>query len=496
MQPTASADQNESPPSGTADEPPPRGPLTNWAWTTFVVLFAMNLLDYIDRWVLSAVLPSIQKEFTLSNESAGTFNLWFLLCYSLVSPFMGWAGDRTKRTRLLFVGVGLWSLATVGTGLARSSTEIFIARALLGVGEATYGVIAPTMLMDLFARRSRSRVLSLFYLAMPIGGAIGMALGGYIAAHHGWRLAFFIAGAPGLIAAFSALLLPEPIRGASEGLDAEQLKAHARKGHSRQEYLDLLVNSSYTYSVFGMTAYTFAIGGFAYWMPTFLSVTRQIPHDRATATLGVVTALAAIVGMSLGGILSDALARTRPRWLFILPGLAMLGSIPFVIMGLLGRSETVIFSGIFLAEMLMFINTGPCNAIIANVVSPNLRATAYAVAIFTVHILGDVWSPKLMGWVADTFGDADTMSTAFGQLFTAIGAVPTETPGRAPENLTAGMLVVVPALLVSGTVLLAGARHLPREMARMSARLRASLAAPPPPGSGPGDQLSSPGGLG
>jgi MFS family permease len=158
----------------------------------------------------------------------------------------------------------------------------------------------------------------------------------------------------------------------------------------------------------------------------------------------------------------------------------MLASIPFILIGLYSTSLPWIYGGIFMAETLMFINTGPCNAIIANVIAPNMRAAAYAAAVFAIHFLGDIWSPTLMGWVADTFGQKDAMMTVFGQALAAIGAVPTERPGSNPENLLAGMLVVVPAVAISGIVLLVGARHLPREMALMLARLKATPADPAP----------------
>jgi MFS transporter, Spinster family, sphingosine-1-phosphate transporter len=444
-----------------------------FALVTFLVLFAMNLLDYTDRWVLSAVLPQVRDDLALSNEQAGWLSAWFLISYTAISPFMGYAGDRMKRTWLLAIGVGVWSLATLGSGLAHSYDQLRIARAFLGIGEATYGVIAPTILMDLFSREKRSRVMSWFYLAMPLGGAIGMGLGGFIGKHYGWHAAFFVVGAPGLLAAFLALLLPEPIRGLSEGVDPDKLKAHEKAGASVEDYIDLMVNSSYTYSVLGMAFYTFAIGGLAYWLPTFLTVTKGIEQVRATTLLGLTTLFAAVIGMSAGGVLADRLAKTNPRALFVVPGSALVASIPFILVAIYARSEPWIYAGIFCAEALMFINTGPCNAVIANVVMPNMRSAAYAVAIFAIHLLGDIWSPTLMGWVADTFGQRDAMMTVFGRLLTAIGALPTARAGRDAENLTAGMLVVVPAVLLAGVVLLAGARHLPREMALMLAKLKA-----------------------
>jgi MFS family permease len=449
------------------------GPVPRWALTMFVVLFLMNLLDYIDRWVLAAVLPQVQADLKLNNTRAGWLTTLFLISYSLISPVMGFAGDRMRRTWLLGLGVGLWSLATVGTGLAQTYGQLQWARAFLGIGEATYGVIAPAMLMDVFSRDVRARVLSAFYLAMPIGGALGMLLGAWIAKHYNWHIAFFAVGAPGLLVALTAFLLPEPVRGASEGVDPKRLEEHARAGASREDYLELLVNSSYNYSVFGMTFYTFAIGGLASWFPTFLIVTKGIEPVEATRLLGLTTVGAAVLGTSLGGWMADHLARWSPRALFLVPGVALIAAAPFTLLAIYGQSKTTIYAGIFLSEALMFINTGPCNAVIANVVMPNMRAAAYAIATFVVHVLGDIWSPTLMGWVADFFGHEDAMASSFGRLLAALGALPTVREGGDAENLIAGMLVVIPAIVLAGVVLLVGARHLPREMALMLARLKA-----------------------
>jgi hypothetical protein len=159
--------------------------------------------------------------------------------------------------------------------------------------------------------------------------------------------------------------------------------------------------------------------------------------------------------------------------LFIVPGLAMLASIPFVILALLSKNQAVMYASIFMAEALMFVNTGPCMAIVANVVQPNLRAAAFAISYAAAHFLGDIWSPLLIGKAADLFGQPDTMSSSIGQVLKSLGAVPTQLPGQAPQNLVAGLLLVVPALLLSGIVFLAGVRHLPREMALMKAKLKA-----------------------
>ncbi len=445
------------------------GNAARWARLTFVVLFLMNMLDYVDRWALSGVAEEIKKEMKISDALVGSLNMYFLISYSIISPFMGWAGDRFRRTWLLAAGVGVWSLATVGTGLARDFNHLRLARAFLGIGEATYGVLAPTILMDLFPRERRARVLSAFYLAMPIGYALGVILGGRIAVATGnWRLAFFIVGAPGFLAAIAALFLPEPIRGTSEGVDPEKLKAKEKAGASAADYRDLAVNSSYTYVVFGLSAYTFAFGGMAYWLPSYLQRVHGWTKAEAVDRLGITGLLAAIVGMAGGGWIADKLAKTNPKALFTVSGTSMLLAVPCILLGLYSKQWYLVILWLFLAQAFLFANTGPSNAVIANVIAPNMRATAYAISTFAIHFLGDVWSPMLMGYVSDLCGKPDTMASPIGTFLRSVGATPVD-----GTNLAAGMLIVVPAVALGGVVLLAGARHLPREMALMLARLKA-----------------------
>jgi MFS family permease len=468
-------------PSATAWIPP------RWAWGAFAVLFLAHLLDSFDRWLLPVVLRDVSHELSLSDVQGGWLATLLLLSYALWSPIVGYFGDRLGRPRLLAVGIALWSLACVGTGLAQSYNQLQLVRVLVGIGGSTFGVVALTLLMDLFPRGVRARVLSLYYLAMPLGAAMGLGLGAAVARAATWHTAFLMVGAPGLALALIALGLPDPLRGTSEGVEPQRLQLHERIGPSRSDYIDLMVNSSYTYSVFGLSLSMFAIGGLVFWLPTFLLVAHGLPAARVSSWLGVTVPAAMVLGMVIGGWLADRYVRIAPRALFLVPGMAMLGSIPFLVLAIYGRSEAVIFFGVFTSIALMFTNAGPCYAIIANVVMPNMRAVACAVAIAATHLLGDIWSPTLMAWVAETFGQADSMATPFGQALAAIGALPRAQAGDDPENLVAALLTAVPALLIAGVVLLAGAWHLPREMALMLAKLRAAPAragtlrpAPPP----------------
>jgi MFS transporter, Spinster family, sphingosine-1-phosphate transporter len=434
----------------------------------------MHVLVSIDRWVLAIVLPQLSDGLKLSEVQAGWLSTVLLLAFAISSPVVGYVADRIYRPRLLAIGFAIWSLATVATGLAQSYLQLQAARAVVGVGGATFGVVALTMLMDLFPRTTRGRVLASFFMAMPVGAALGLCLGAACAMMVGWPSAFLIAGAPGLVLALVALLLPDPARGTSEGIDIHRLRVHEQVGPSREDYIDLMVNSSYTYSVFGLVFSSFAVAGLAYWTPTFLVVTKGLTKDTIDFPLGLTLLGAAFLGTGTGGWLSDRFVIVKPRAMFIVPGLAMLGLITFVLALIYGRGFSWSLGAIFLAMFLMVLNIGPCYSIIANVVMPNMRGVACGVTLAAVHLLGDLWSPTLMGWVIDTFGQPDSMATGFGQALAAVGAVPVVQPGRDPENLTAGMLVVVPALVISGIVLLSGSRHLPREMALMLAKLKAA----------------------
>jgi MFS family permease len=453
-----------------------------WAYSAFAILFVMHLLDYIDRWALAGVLKNIQEELKIDDEPAGSLNFYFLLTYSLIGPVMGQLGDRFKRTRLLSLGIGIWSLATIGTGLVQNFGQLSLARCVLGVGEATYGILAPTILMDLFKREQRARVLSCYYLAMPLGYAIGVAVSGAIALHSprwfagtflepwaGWRLAFFLVGIPGFIAAIAVLFLKEPVRGLAEGVDLERLSQHERAGATLADYRDLLVNSSYTYTIFGLAAFTFAFGGLAFWLPKYLVTVKGIPQDQANLALGLTSLAAAIVGMAGGGFLCDRLSRRIPAAPFWVSGCSMLLAVPCVLLGLASKSQPMTLLWLFLAQALMFANTGPANSVIASVILPSMRATAYSICNLTIHLLGDLWSPWLMGMVSDLAGKPSFQETPVGKALLAVGAAPVD-----GKNLSAGMLIVVPAILLGGLVLLAGVRHLPREMALMLARLRAA----------------------
>ena len=369
-----------------------------------VVLTGINLLNYLDRYVIAALGESLRHSpLRISDTQFGLLTSVFILVYLVTAPAFGTLGDRGSRTRLIALGVFLWSCATALGGLAWSVVMLFVARALVGVGEAAYGTISPSLLADYYPRRYRGRVFAIFFAAIPLGSALGYVLGGQMDVHFGWRSAFFVAGAPGLVLAAVALRLEEPRRGAQDP-DAP-LAAPAAVGRGRASaraaYAALVRNRPYVLTVLGYAAYTFALGGMAVFMPKFLMRVRALPEATATLWFGVILAGTGFLGTALGGWIGDALlGRTKQAYLWV-SGIATLAAAPVALLALSSPRPTVYWSGIVAAEVLLFSSTGPINSAIVNVVAPQIRATAVAVSIFAIHVLGDVPSPAVLGAISD-----------------------------------------------------------------------------------------------
>lgn len=364
------------------------------------ILTFINLFNYLDRFVLAAVLESIRKsELHLTDSQLGWLASGFIIVYMAVSPVFGTLGDRWKRPPLIAFGVGIWSLATALAGFARGFWTLFTARSAVGVGEAAYGTIAPALLADHFPLHKRGRVFSIFFAAIPLGSAAGYIVGGAVNAHFGWRAAFWIAGAPGLILTLLVLAVKEVPRGLH---DEGGAVAHApARPTALGAYGDLLHNTQYLLAVLGYAAYTFALGGLAYWMPAFMERVRGMSPTDATVYFGAVVCITGFVGTFAGGWIADWLLRwTKQSYLWVC-GVSTLLAAPLTFIALNHPQKMIWFPCLVAAEILIFASTGPVNSAIVNLVAPTERATAVALSIFLMHLLGDVPSPPLIGIVSD-----------------------------------------------------------------------------------------------
>lgn len=363
-----------------------------------VVLTVINLLNYLDRYVPAALSESLRTStLRISDTQFGLLTSGFIVVYMLTAPAFGVLGDTRSRTRLIALGVFIWSLATALGGLAWSFASLLVARAAVGIGEAAYGTIAPGLISDYYPRSKRGRVFAVFFAAIPIGSALGYIVSGQIDVHFGWRNAFFVAGIPGMLLAGLALRLYDPPRGVN---DPKPAPGAIRSG-ARAAYAALVRNRPYLLTVLGYAAYTFALGGMAAFMPKFLIRVRGIPEGAATTWFGVILVGTGFVGTSVGGWVGDYLLRfTKQSYLWV-SGLATLVAAPFALVALTSPQPSAYWGAIIAAELLLFVSTGPINSAIVNLVAPDMRATAVAVSIFSIHALGDVPSPALLGVLSD-----------------------------------------------------------------------------------------------
>jgi MFS transporter, Spinster family, sphingosine-1-phosphate transporter len=360
------------------------------------VLTFINLFNYLDRWVMSSVIEPIKAELHVTDAELGLIGTGFIVVYFLTSPIFGTLGDRKKRPPLIALGVAVWSIATTLGGFARGFSSLLLTRSCVGIGEAAYGTIAPALLSDHFPLERRGRIFSIFFAAIPIGSAAGYIVGGLAGAAFGWRAAFWIAGIPGLVLAALVLIVKDAPRGQND--DAPVHAAHAG---SLAAYGDLLRNRPYLLAVLGYAAYTFALGGLAFWMPAFLSRVRGMPQKEATVTFGIIAVATGFAGTFSGGWLGDYfLKKSKQSYLWV-SGVATLLAAPATYVALTSPNRGTYLPAIVVAEVLIFMSTGPINSAIVNAVAPAERATAVGLSIFIMHLVGDVPSPPLIGWLSD-----------------------------------------------------------------------------------------------
>jgi MFS family permease len=427
------------------------------ARSALVLLLLINLFNYIDRQVLAAVVPNIREfffgpsaapgavgssvqavmngfehafGFKPENALIGTLSMAFMLVYIVAAPIFGHLSERISRWFLVGVGVVLWSFASGASGLATSFGVLLLTRCFVGIGEAAYGPVAPTVLSDYYPVKVRGRVLSLLYVAVPVGSALGFVLGEQMAQSRlGWPWAFYAVVPPGIALGVWAFLMREPGRGAADRAVVSQTRRIRV-----QDYVVLTRIPTYLLNTVAMTAMTFSIGGIGFWMPDYLKTYRGVTGPVSTV-FGIILVVAGLSGTMLGGMAGDRLRGRFPGSYLLVSGSAMIIGFPFFL-GILYAPFPFAWLFVFLACFCLFFNTGPSNAALANITPPAIRATAFALNILIIHAFGDVASPLLIGIISDRY------------------------------QMNAAFLLVSMMFLVSGAFWLWGARYLQRDTER------------------------------
>ena len=395
-----------------------QGGATRGAITALVLLTAMNFVNYLDRYILPAVQEQVKGEFHLSDDQIGSLTLWFFVAYVLSSPVTGWLGDRFKRKPMIVVAALAIAAMNFFTASVHDYVSLNLRHAALGVGEASFGIFAPALLADFFAESRRNAALTVFNVAIPVGAALGYLAGGNIAVHHGWRLAFIASAVPGAIIALLILFfMREPERAGS-----------AASGHKIESGTvgSLLRNKAYLCAILGYAAVTFSLGGISWWMPSFLHRMDGRDIGAAGTIMGTITVVCGLGGTLVGGTLAQWWSHKTGKALYLVPALSALLATPPAVACFFGQKAWTL-PALGVAVFLIFLGTGPVNAATLNAVPANLRATAMAGQLFAIHVLGDAFSPKIIGAISDRsdlrYGLASTLVTlVIAGIIFAVGA--------------------------------------------------------------------------
>jgi MFS family permease len=362
------------------------------ALATLILLLGLNLLNYIDRYILSGEVLPIQHEFHATDQQMGALSTAFFFVYMFAAPLTGWLGDRFRRKPLIIAGATLWSLATLAAFWIHSYQTFFVRQALVGIGEATFGIFGPAVLSDLYPERDRNRILSIFYVAIPVGAALGWIAGGQMGSHWGWRTPFLVCALPGfIVAALYGLMGSEPERGATD---------HIAPTPNRTTVRGVLTNRAFLTATFGLAMLTFAMGGISFWMPEFLRRAGGLSMGKSSLVVGGITVIDGIAGTLIGGAIAQRWLKTNHRALYLLSAWSVALTIPCGILLFFGPRYLAI-PALFAAEFFLFLNTGPLNTAIVNSVNGPVRATAISINLFCIHAFGDTFSPQIIGAISD-----------------------------------------------------------------------------------------------
>ena len=446
------------------------------AKAALTLLLAINLFNYIDRYILSATIAGIESDL-LRNHSPdnkkallGILATCFMASFMIFAPIFGIFCTKIKRWHLIGYGVIFWSLASGLSGLSGTVAKLnegsttsglpvgiimafvgsyaFLAltRCMVGVGEAAYGPIAPTILSDLYPEKSRGMIMSIFYGAIPVGSALGYAFGGIA----GWPNAFYWVIPPGILLGVLCFLMPEPEIGAQESSPLPPKKIQIK------DALILLKTPSIIFNILGMTANTFAIGGIAYWFPYYVSIFRQNGTEQeAGIIMGLLIVISGLLATLCGGFAADYFSRYHKGAYFLVSGIGMIIGFP-LFLAVLYVPFPFAWVLIFISCFCTFLNTGPTNAILLNVSPPLLRPMAFAITIFIIHALGDAISPWIIGGIADNFSFERTIAIDGQDVIEKVG------------NLNAGFVAVSVMYFLAGVFWLLGAKHLETDTQKAS----------------------------
>lgn len=378
------------------------------SWYAILLFTSLNLLNYFDRYLVQALLPLISHEFALTYEQSGRLASAFVLGYFFTAPVFGILGDKFKRPLLMVIGVALWSGVTFGSGFVTSYAMFLLLRVLVGVGEASFGTIAPGYIKDKIQDPIRlNRVFAIFYAAIPIGSALAYYVSGKIASTHGWHALFLIGGIPGLILCLFLFLCKE-VRSETVVLPPW-----------RELTSSLLSNEILRLAIIGYAFNSFGLNAIAAFVTKY-GVESGFAYDVVSRDFGFILVITGFVGTLGGGWLVELFAknaRSKVSAMLYFVGFFGVLAVPFAVIAFAGADYTLFLTMCFFAQLFIFAGVAPINSVVVLSAPPHLVTLAQGLCIFLLNLFGAFLGPIVIGFLADTWGLAQALQCSGIALF-------------------------------------------------------------------------------
>lgn len=437
------------------------------AYTALAILFAINMMNFFDRQLLGVVGEKIRVEWSLSDTALGLLGTAFTLIYAFVGLPLGRLSDSFSRTKILGVGVFVWSLMTAASGVCKNFVQLFIVRLGVGVGEASCAPAAASLIGDLFPASKRSNAMSVFMMGLPLGLAGSYLLGGLIEKKWGWQATFYIAAVPGIVLAALAWFLHEPQRGASE---THNIGAAKRPGWAPLLVLSIPTMIPIILSGALHNFNMYAIGSF---LASFLIRYHEVSLQKAANIATVVYGLSGIPGLLFGGMAADWLTRKYANGRMLLSAATFLGAVPLTYFALVQPpGSTTGFLVLMGAGIcLMYVYYAATYSTIQDLVEPSLRGTAMAIYFFAMYLLGASFGPVATGMLSDHYTQQAAIAAGVTDL-TAAGALE---PYRA-EGIHSAMMVIPIINVVLTVCMIAAAITVAKDLEKLQTWMREAVA--------------------
>jgi len=373
-----------------------------------LILLLAYIFNFIDRQIIGILAVPIKAELALSDTQLSLMGgIAFALFYSGLAIPIAWLADRKSRVNIIAVSVALWSLFTAACGLAQNFWHLFLARMGVGIGEA--GGVAPSyaLISDLYPKAKRARALAFFSLGIPLGSALGVFFGGWIASHLDWRAAFLIVGLAGLPAALLVRLgIREPVRGGFDREEGEPIPAAVAAPPFPTVVKALTSSPSFWLLSFGAASGSILGYGLIFWLPSFFNRSFGLALIEVSWFYGSIVLVGGMAGTWLGGWLGDRTGPDRPAAYALIPALCFLVAAPVFAAGLFAPSLAIAWILFAIGQMLALAWLGPVIAAVQHIVPPSMRATASASFLFINNLIGIGFGIFFLGFMSDTMAQA------------------------------------------------------------------------------------------